>query len=72
MLRLLLEIFAGLIKLFQGQAASDQRVQERDIGAAMQREEDLRHEENRLRAAGHADLGGVPNQPDPLDRDSAA
>ncbi len=70
MLRLFLEICAGLLKLFQGRAASQDRAQERDIGAAMQREEDLRHEQNRLGAAGRADLERLPDAPDPLDRDS--
>lgn len=70
MLRLFLEIFAGLIKAFQLATANRTRSQERDIGAALQREVDLRYEENRLRAAGRADLDGLPTAPDPLDRDS--
>ena len=70
MLRLILEIFTGLIKLFQGQATSRQMAQERGVGAALQREGDLQNEENRIRVAGHADLDGLPNRPDPLDRDS--
>lgn len=72
MLRLLLEIFVSLMKLFQGQAASHERAQERGIGAAMQREVDLQNEENRIRAAGGAELDGLPSGPDPFDRDSPA
>ena len=72
MLWLILEIFASLTKLFQGRASSHERAQERDIGAALQRELDLQNEENRIRAVGRAELGGLPIRPDPLDRDSAA
>ena len=72
MIRLLIEIFAGLIKLFQGQSASFERANERNVGAAIQREEDLQNEENRVRAAGHADFGSLPTGPDPLDRDGRA
>ena len=70
--RLLLEIFAGLIKVFQFQAANLDRARERETGAALQREEDMRHEENRIRNSGRADLGRLPDGPDPLDRDSPA
>ena len=69
MLRLILEICAGLIKAFQFEMASRARSQERNIGAAIQREEDSSYEENRIRAAGHADVDGLPGGPDPLDRD---
>ena len=69
MLRLILEIFAGLIKAIQAEMASRALSQERNIGAAIQREEDLSYEENRLRVAVHADVDGLPNGPDPLDRD---
>ena len=72
MLRLLIEIFAGLIKLFQGQSESFERANERNVGAAMQREMDLQNEENRVRAAGHADFDSLPTGADPLDRDSPA
>ena len=69
MIRLLIEMLAGLIKLFQGQSASFERSNERNIGATMQREMDLQNEENRVRAAGHADFDRLPTGPDPLDRD---
>ena len=68
--RLLLEIVAGLIKVFQFQTAKLDRARERDTGAALQREEDMRHEETRIRSSGRADLERVPDGPDPLDRDS--
>ena len=70
-MRLLLEIVAGLIKLFQFQTAKLDRAREQSTGAALQREEDLRHEQNRIGAAGHADLERLPDGSDPLDRDSA-
>lgn len=69
-MRLLLEIIAGLIKLFQFQTANLDRAREQSTGAALQREEDLRHEQISLRAAGRADLERLPDGPDPLDRDS--
>ena len=69
--RLLLEIVAGLIKVFQFQTAKLDRARERDTGAALQRDEDMRHEETRIRSSGRADLGRLPDGPDPLDRDSA-
>ena len=69
--RLLLEIVAGLIKVFQFQTAKLDRARERDTGAALQREEDMRHEETRIRSSGRADLERLPDGPDPLDRDSA-
>ena len=67
--RLLLEIVAGLIKVFQFQTAKLDRARERDTGAALQREEDMHHEENRIRRSGGADLERLPDGPDPLDRD---
>ena len=70
MLRLFIEILAGLIKLFQGQSASFERANERNVGAALQREVDLQNEENRVRAAGNADFGSLPTGAEPLDRDS--
>ena len=69
--RLLLEIVAGLIKVFQFQSANLDRARERETGAALQREEDMRHEETRIRSSGRADLERLPDGPDPLDRDSA-
>ena len=69
--RLLVEIVAGLIKVFQFQTAKLDRARERDTGAALQRDEDMRHEETRIRSSGRADLGRLPDGPDPLDRDSA-
>ena len=70
LIRLLLEIASGLIKAFQFQTANLDRARECDTGAALQREEDMRHEENRIRISGRADLERLPNGPDPLDRDS--
>ncbi len=71
LLRLVLEIFVGLVKALQFQTANLDRARERATGATLQREEDMRHEETRIQSADRADAdsGGLPEQPDPLDRD---
>jgi hypothetical protein len=68
-----MELLLALAKIFGFSASNANAANERATGAALQREEDMRHEEARITAAARAglDSGKLPVGPDPEDRDSA-
>jgi hypothetical protein len=69
---LLLEIIAALGKLLGLRSAALATQKEQQAGAAMQRAEDMQHEEDRIRSAARADLefDGLHQPEDQWDRDS--
>jgi hypothetical protein len=68
---LIVELLLALVKLFGVSASSANAARERETGAALQREQDMRNEEIRIAAAARAGLAvdGLPNGHDALDRD---
>jgi hypothetical protein len=72
-LALIAELLLALAKLFGMSASNVTASRERDVGAALQREEDMKNEEARIAAAARAGLAvdELPSGHDAEDRDSA-
>ena len=68
---LVLEIIAALAKLLGLHSVAVATAREQQAGAAMQRAEDMQHEEDRVKAADRADLefDGLHQPKDQWDRD---
>ena len=68
---LLLEVIAALAKLLGLHSVAVATAREQQAGAAMQRAEDMQHEEDRVKAAARADLefDGLHQPKDQWDRD---
>jgi hypothetical protein len=73
LLTLAVQLLLALVKILGFSASNGNAANERATGAALQREEDMRHEEERIAAAARAGLDSckLPIGPDPEDRDSA-
>ena len=69
LIALIAELLAGLMKLLNGQMAAAASQRQQEIGASLQREQDMKNEESRIRAATDASLGGVSDPADQADRD---
>ena len=71
LMALVIELLLALAKLFGAGASNANSARERETGAALQREQDMRYDEARIAAASRAGLAvdGVPSDQDPQDRD---